>query len=85
MEKADTTEPTLKSTSIVARDARILARMAVSFGFISILAQCPDPRMVTNVWIDTVKKTGLSTEEINRIESIMITSCEAIEKHRKNI
>jgi len=84
MTKTEATEPTLKETSALARDASIVARLGVAFGFISMLAMSRDPGMTTRVWTKMLDKTeDLSKEEASLIKSIMTDVLEFIEEQKK--
>ena len=63
MEKTDTTEPTLKNTSTVARDAITIAKLGFMLAFRLQAIGASNPRAEKNKCIDLMKRVGLSGEE----------------------
>ena len=80
MEKTDTAEPTLKDTSIMARDARILAFNAYALAFLTSAIEAPNPRALKDSAIDSLKPAKLSPKTQEIIEEVLIKACEFIEK-----
>jgi len=83
MEKADTTEPTLKDTSTVARDARILAELAFILGFGAYIHYASKPIELKDKLLGAFKKQGLSGEILDSLEKFMTARCEDIERKLK--
>ena len=81
MEKADTTEPTLKEVSPIARDASILAKQGFIFSFINYAVKASNPRETKDMWIRILKTNGLSEKTLDSMEKLMFGVCESIEKH----
>ncbi len=80
MEKADTTEPTLKGTSTMAGDARILALFAFATAFMALAADAKNPRAIKDSYINNLRKVGLSRKLSELVGSLLIDLCERIEK-----
>jgi hypothetical protein len=80
MEKTDTIEPTLKNMAIVARDAIILARHALWFGFVHSVAFGRNPRELKDSQLELLKKAGLSGEQLQWLEQAMILVCKLFER-----
>ena len=82
MEKADTTEPTLKEASILLKDAIILATYALYFHFV-ITSKGRDARKLKDGYIGVLKSAGLSKSSLESIHESLIKLCEAIEEKQK--
>ena len=82
MEKADTSEPTLKKTSTRATDARVLAFFAfvTAFGALAIATDVENPRELKDNYIANLKQSGLSSKMLELVEKLLIETCELIEK-----
>ena len=80
MEKADITEPTLKNTSATARDARILALNALALAFFASAKESPNPRVLKDAVIDSLKPAELSLEIREFLEEILIKICDILEE-----
>ena len=83
MEKADTTEPTLKETTALARDAFMLAILAFGSSFAADAIKAGNPRALKDRDIATFKKLGVSEETLKDVEEILVHICEELEKKLK--
>ncbi len=79
MENADTTEPNLKNTSVVARDAIILARAGFTLAFVSAAAGVSNPRELKDRCIHLFRGVGLSKRMLDSMEEFMLSVCESAE------
>jgi len=80
MEKADTSEPTLKDTSTMARDAIILALFAFGAAFLESATDVQNPRAQKDRYISSLKQVGLSPKMLEVTERVLIQMCELIEE-----
>ncbi len=80
MEKAETAEPTLKETTVSARDARILAIFALGTAFAVSAGDVQNPRALKDGYISNLKQVGLSQKMLGVAEKVLIEMCKLIEK-----
>ncbi len=80
MEKADITEPTLKDTTTIAREARILAWYGIGMGFLETAQDLPNPRALKDNIIRSLNNLGLSQRTLKTMEEMLIKMCEVIEE-----
>ncbi len=83
MEKADTTEPTLKGTAVVARDALILAINSLVLLFFENVYKSDNPRRERDSFIQILMGSGLSEDTLKWIEDSLTKTCKFIEKSHK--
>ena len=82
-EEADATGPTLKKTSSVARDSLIVARNAILLNFIETVVRLSDSnraRKKKDMWLEILKRAGLSEETLNWLRKTMTRVCEVVEE-----
>jgi len=80
MEKADTTEPTLKETSTIARDARLLAEFAFILGFSAYIGDSSDnPIELKDKFTSVLKSQNLNEELFEAISSYMVNATKPFE------
>ncbi len=80
MEKAETTEPTLKDASTVARDAITIAKLGFMLAFRLQATGASNPRAEKNRCIDLMKRVGLNEKELDRLDAWAVAVCECLEK-----
>lgn len=81
MEKADTTDPTLKETSSIARDARLLAQFAFILGFAAYIGGSSDePIELKDKLIGILKSQNVSGELFESISNYLVNVTKKFEK-----
>ncbi len=85
MEKTDVTEPTLEETSVVARDAKILADYALTISFGLAIAGHSNPREGKDILLKLLKDAGLSKEMLVSEAKLLLQVCEAKERREKGV
>lgn len=81
MEKADTTEPTLRETSSTTRDARLLAELAFTLAFSAYLGDSSDkPIELKDKLIGILESQGLSEKLFEPISNYMVNATKRFEK-----
>jgi len=80
MEKTDTIEPTLKNTATRAKDASLLAFVALGMGFMASAIDYPNPRELKDHYIHALNRLDLSERALKIVENVLIKLCELIEK-----
>jgi len=80
MEKADTTEPSLKNTSARAHDASILALFALVTAFGAVASDVQNPRALKDGYIVNLKRAGLSQKMLELAGNVLVQMCKLIEE-----
>lgn len=81
MEKADTTTPTLKETSRIARDTRLLAEFAFILSFSAYIGDSSDkPIELKDKLIGILKSQNVSEELFERISNYLVNATKRFEK-----
>ncbi len=82
MDKADTTEPTLKSTFTIAKDSTVLTLFALATAFAAVASDVRNPRALKDGYIASLKQAGLSPKMLELVEKLLIEMCKLIEKNQ---
>jgi len=81
MEKADTTEPTLKEVTEIARDAHLLAELAFILGFSAYIGQSSDsPIELKDKFTSVLKSQSLNEELFEAISNYMVNATKSFER-----
>ncbi|MBA7483403.1 hypothetical protein ES707_18918 [subsurface metagenome] len=79
MEKAETTEPTLKDAYNIAKDASILGKLGFLLAFVHTAVRASNPRETKGTWTHVLKVSGLSESVLKSVEDSMVKVCESVE------
>lgn len=81
MEKADTTEPTLRKTSSTTRDAHLLAELAFIIAFSAYLGDSSEkPIELKDKVIGILESQGVNEELFKKMSKYMVNATKRFEK-----